>query len=275
MVICRSRRGLILLLVMMLPGVGGCTMSVQQEIELGRQSHEKFEREFGGVYPDQEVQQYVNRVGLDMARYAGRPRMVWQFRVLNSDQINAFAVPGGYIYITRGLLFHLNNEAQLAGVLGHESGHIAHRDSVHQIQQAQLLQGGVLLAGIFGGDTAGDIAGVVASLGLLKYTRDQEKSADLAGLQYMTQAGYNPRGMVQLMRILQQAGGDGGPQFLSTHPDPGNRIEYLTETINEKYRMAAQNGQFDGPDFRRHVLDETSARKSPPQPSAGVPGEGK
>src|SRR5687767_3611579 len=97
----------------------GCAISEEKEIEIGRQSHAQFEREFGGIYPDQQIQQYTSRVGMDMARYAGRPKLPWQFAVLNSKQVNAFAVPGGYVYITRGLLFRMENEAMLAGVLGH------------------------------------------------------------------------------------------------------------------------------------------------------------
>src|SRR4051794_18238197 len=103
------RHLLILLLLSM--AIQGCSMSEADELKLGRESHGKFEKEFGGRLRDNDVQQYINQVGLDVSRYAGRPKMDWQFHVLNSDQINAFAVPGGYIYITRGLLYRLTNEA--------------------------------------------------------------------------------------------------------------------------------------------------------------------
>jgi predicted Zn-dependent protease len=231
-------------------------MTEKQEIRLGRESHVQIEREFGGVYPDPQIQQYVNSIGMEMARYAGRPNMDWQFRVLNSDQVNAFAVPGGYIYLTRGLLFRMRNEAQLAGVLAHEAGHIAHRDSVQQIQQAQGLNLLAGLAGLFGGERAGDITQFVSAFLQLKYSRDQEQRADMAGLSYMTRAGYNPHGLVQLMQILQQAQGarGGPPEFFSTHPDPGNRIEYLNDTIRSKYPAAAASGVFDGTAFRQQVL---------------------
>lgn len=193
---------------------------------------------------------------MDMARYAGRPEMDWQFHVLNSDQVNAFAVPGGYIYITRGLLFRLRNEAQLASVLGHESGHIAHRDTVQQIQRAQGFNIAAGLVGLFGGQQAQDIASFVSTFAQLSYSRDQEKNADMAGLKYMSQAGYNPQGMVQVMQILEQAqGANGGPpEFLSTHPDPGNRVQYLTDTINSQYHAAAASGVFDASQFRQNVL---------------------
>src|SRR5688572_4000191 len=120
---------------------GGCTINEQQELAMGRKLHAEFERESGGLYPDAQVQQYVDAVGQSLARHAGRPNMAWRFSVVNSDKVNAFAVPGGYIYLTRGLLFRLSNEGQLAGVLGHEAGHIAGRHSAKQIGRARTAQG--------------------------------------------------------------------------------------------------------------------------------------
>ena len=243
----------------------GCAISEKEEIEMGRKSHQQFEQEFGGLYPDPVVQQYVSNVGMEMARYAGRPNLDWSFRVVSSDQINAFAVPGGYIYITQGLLFRMGNEAQLAGVLGHESGHIAHRHSVKQIEKARGAQGLTIVAGvagaIFGVGGVGDNTGLVAGLSLMKYGRDQERDADFSGLGYMTSAGYNPQGLVQLMSVLQSAsGGKNPPEFLSTHPNPGNRIEYLTETIQEKYQPAVQTGRLGEDEFRRNVLSRAPAK---------------
>jgi predicted Zn-dependent protease len=236
----------------------GCAISEEKEIEIGRQSHAQFERQFGGRYPDEQIQQYTSRVGMEMARYAGRPKLPWQFAVLNSTQVNAFAVPGGWIYITQGLLFRMENEAMLAGVLGHEVAHIAHRHSVKQIQQAQTAQGLSFVAGIagaiFGVGGLGDVTNIVASLSLMKYGRGQEKESDMSGLKYMTASGYNPQGMVQLMAVLQKSGGGGAPEFLSTHPNPGNRLEYLTGTIKKRYVQAAQTGRLGEEEFRRVVL---------------------
>jgi beta-barrel assembly-enhancing protease len=248
-------------LTLFLVFVSGCAqMSPQEELALGRKTHGQFEAESGGLYPDANVQAYVSGVGIKMARYAGRPELDWQFHVVNATQINAFAVPGGYIYITQGLLFRLSNEAQLAGVLGHECGHIAHRHSVRQIQRAQTARGLSAVAGVVGGlfgyGIAGDVTSLVASISLMKYGRDQEKDADMAALRYASEAGYSPRGLVQAMEILKKAGGSkGGPQFLSTHPDPGNRVEYLTETIEQKYRGPAETGEFGEENFRRNVLE--------------------
>jgi len=225
---------------------------------MGQQLHPKFEKESGGLYPDSQVQEYVNTVGLSVARYAGRPNLEWRFSVVNSKQVNAFAVPGGYIYITQGLLFRLTNEAQLAGVLAHESGHIARRHTVKQIGRAQTTQGLSTVAGVVGGlfgyGWAGDVTSAVGSLSLMSYSREQEHEADTEGLKYMTEAGYNPQGMVQLMKILQSSGGKkGAPEFLSTHPNPGNRVEYLTEEIEKKYFDAARNGELGEENFQRYI----------------------
>ena len=248
-----------LLLLFAAAAGGGCTISEKEEISMGQRLHGEFERESGGLYPDVQVQQYVNSVGQSLARHGGRPTLAWQFAVVNSSGVNAFAVPGGYIYITQGLLFRLTNEAQLAGVLGHEAGHIAGRHSVKQIGRARTAQVGSTVVGVVGGffgyGWVGDVTGLAASISMMSYSRDQEREADMLGLRYMTEAGYNPTGLVQLMQILQSAGGGkGAPEFLSSHPNPGNRLEYLRETIEEKYVTLAQSGEFGEAIFQRHVL---------------------
>jgi predicted Zn-dependent protease len=250
--------------VVVLALAAGCSINEQKEIAIGEQSHLQFEQQFGGPYADSQVQAYVNEVGLRVAQPAGRPNLHWQFTVLNSKEINAFAVPGGYIYITKGLLFRLQNEAMLAGVLGHESGHIALRHSVKQIEHGQMTQGVStavgIVGGLFGFGWAGDVTSVVGSLSLMKYGRDQEKEADLSGLKYMTAVGYNPQGMVQTMTVLQQAAKEGGspPEFLSTHPNPGNRLQYLTDTIKKRYVAAADSGKIGEEEFRQNVLSRAA-----------------
>lgn len=254
----------IVFVVVVLALMSGCAISETEEIELGRKLHAEFEQQSGGIYPDPQIQQYVNGVGMMMARYAGRPNLQWQFRVVNSNSVNAFAVPGGYIYITQGLLFRLRNEAQLAGVLGHEAGHIEHRHSVKQIEKGRWAQGLTLVAGvagaIFGVGGVGDLTGLAASLSLMKYGRDQERQADFAGLQYMTAAGYNPAGLVQMMEVLKASSGKrGGPEFLSTHPDPGNRLEYLGKAIQQKYADAEKTGTLGEQNFQQQVLTRAPA----------------
>ena len=245
--------------LLLLCGAGGCSISEEQELAMGRKLHGQFEKESGGLHPDSQLQQYVSSVGMSLAQHAGRPQLDWRFSVVNSDQINAFAVPGGYIYLTQGLLFRMTNEAQLAGVLGHEAGHIAERHSARQIGRARTTQGlstvvGVV-GGIFGYGWAGDVTSAVGAVSMMSYSRDQERDADMLGLRYMTEAGYNPQGLVQLMQILQSAsGGKGAPEFLSTHPNPGNRLEYLTEAIEKKYVTAAQSGRLGEAEFQQNVL---------------------
>ena len=246
----------VLLLVFL---AGGCAIDEKKELAMGAQSHGQFEKEYGGPYPDSQVQAYVNQVGLAVARPAGRPQLPWQFTVLNSDKVNAFAVPGGYIYITKGLLFRMENEAMLAGVLGHEAAHIAHRHSVQQIQRAQTTQGLSTVVGVvssvFGYGWVGNVTDVASSLSLVSYGRGQEKQADISGLKYMVAVGYDPQGMVQMMSVLQKSAGKGGsPEFLSTHPNPGNRLEYLRAEIKKKYVAAADSGKVGVEEFRQNVL---------------------
>ena len=245
----------------------GCAISEEQEIEIGRESHAQFERQFGGKYPDPQLQQYVHGVGMGMARYAGRPKLPWSFAVLNSNQVNAFAVPGGWVYITQGLLFRMENEAMLAGVLAHEAAHVAHRHSVRQIQKAQTAQGLSFIAGLagafFGVGGIGDVTNIVATLTLMKYGRDQEKQSDMSGLKYMAAGGYNPQGMVQLMTVLQKGGGRGAPKFLSTHPNPGNRLQYLSGTIEKRYAPLTRTGRLGEDEFRRNVLSRRSTAHAP------------
>lgn len=253
----------LVLVALTLTTSGGCAVTTADELALGARHHKEFERESGGRLDDPVLQSYVSEVGMSMVPLAGRPEMQWQFHVLRSEDVNAFAVPGGYIYITAGLLFRMQNEAQLAGVLGHEIGHIAARHTAQRIERSQtvgLLTAGVsILAEQAGMAAAGELGSAAAQLYLLRYSRDQEREADMLGLKYMTRVGYNPRGIVQLMEILQAASGGErvGPlgEWTMTHPDPGNRIDYLNAAIADKYREAETTGRWGVPEFRKNVLD--------------------
>lgn len=262
-------------LLLLLPlGAVGCAVSEKDELQLGLDNHGKFEAESGGRYADPTVQTYVNTIGVSLARYAGRPEMNWQFHVLNSDQVNAFAVPGGYIYITQGLLFRMQNEAQLAGVLGHEAAHIAHRHSAKQIETSRGVAVGTagvsVLASLFGYEGVGNLASIGAQLGMASYSRAHETEADMSGLKYMAQAGYNPTGMVGVMQVLKAAAGGapGGPlgEWTSSHPDPGNRIEYLTDAIKSDatYTALTRTGKVGQQEFQTNVL----SRRRAPAPKA-------
>ena len=236
----------------------GCAISEEQEIQIGREAAPKFEKEFGGLYPSARVQTYVDRVGRTLVASGERQNLPWTFKVLNSDQINAFALPGGPTYITSGLLFNLDNEAQLAGIMGHEMAHVTKRHSAKQIQRQQFFSGGSLLAGIFGGDLAATAAQVGSSLVLMKYSRGQEQEADLAGVEYMARAGYDPDGMVASMEKLESlATSRGPPEFFSSHPKTENREKYLRDTIEQKYAQSAATGRTGEQEFAQNVLAES------------------
>ena len=238
----------------------GCAVTEEQEIKMGLDAAPKFEKEFGGLHPDQRLQRYVSDLGHRLARHSGRNDLPWSFEVLANKEMNAFALPGGPVYITYGMLSKLENEAQLAGILAHEVAHVAKRHSAQQIEKAQLAQGGAALAGVISGsDAVTDISGLVAQLGMMKFGREDETEADLVGLDYMVKENYDPRGMVQAMQIIKKSSGSRGtPEFLSTHPDPGNRVEYLQDRIEKKYPNT--RGTLGDRDFRRIVAGNSSRR---------------
>lgn len=180
---------------------------------------------------DDALQRYVSGLGMQLARASERPNLPWSFTVIDDPQVNAFALPGGPIFITRGILSHMNSEAQLVSVLGHEIGHITAKHSVQQMSQAQLAQIGLIAAVIVKPGLAqfGDLASQGLGLLFLKFGRDDETQADDLGFKYMTTGGYSPTEMAEMFRTLQRLGGGSSegrvPEWLSTHPDPGNRVE--------------------------------------------------
>ncbi|MBS3734877.1 MAG: M48 family metalloprotease [Phycisphaerae bacterium] len=213
--------------------------SREDEIALGEKYGPEFEAEYGGRVDDARVQEYVSSIGLDLTTAAERD-MPYQFALLRSHTPNAFAVPGGRIYVTVGLMKDMTNERQLAAVLGHEIGHIVHRDSAKGLQRQLGVE---LLAAIVGeavggggGTAAKTAAKVVGGLVNLRYSRDQEYNADQAGIKHMAAVGYNPWGMVELLRLLErekEAGTLG--EMLSTHPLTSKRIEEVEDTLREDY----------------------------------------
>jgi predicted Zn-dependent protease len=219
-------------------------VSESQEIAMGQEADPVITAQMGGLYPDSALQQYTRAIGLSMANSSERPNLPWSFKVLDDDLINAFALPGGFIYVTRGILAHMNSEAELAGVLGHEIGHVTARHSASQMTRAQLAQLGLGVGMIFSETIRG--VGEAASAGLqllfLKFGRDDERESDELGFRYMTREQYDPNGMTAVMRMLDAtspAPADGGvPNWLSTHPDPGDRVQ-----ANEA-RIAAANTDF-------------------------------
>jgi predicted Zn-dependent protease len=202
-------------------------VSPQQELQIGSEGYKAVVAEYG-LYDDPALQDYVHEVGLKVARASHQPSLAWHFAVLDDPTVNAFAMPGGYIYVTRGILAHLNSEAQLAGVLGHEIGHVTHRHSAERITQQQLYGLGLGVATIFSQTVRryGDLAEQGLGLLFLKYSRDDERQADELGVAYSTGGGYDPREIPSTYAMLNRLGEQSGqrlPGFLSTHPDPGNR----------------------------------------------------
>ena len=230
------------------------SMSPQQEIALGLQSAPQMASQMGGDTPLSDPRaEFVSEVGQHIVHDsdAGKPQSPYadnfQFHLLNDEQtINAFALPGGQIFITLGLYEKLQNEAQLAGVLGHETGHVINRHAAQHMAKSQL--GGMLAAAVGVGASGADqngrshgysaaiIAQVVNNMAQLKFSRKDETEADTYGLKYMAQAGYDPQEMLGVMEILKQASAGGRqPEFLQTHPLPETRLTEIAAKLKEMY----------------------------------------
>ena len=208
-------------------------VSADQEKQIGQQGYPATIAEYG-KYDDERLAAYVDSVGQRLAKASELPDLDWHFTVLDDPTVNAFAMPGGYIYITRGILAHLNSEAQLAGVLGHEIGHVTARHSARQITQQQLAGLGLGLASAFSTTFRryGGAAEQALGLLMLKSGRDDENQADALGIRYATAAGWDPRevpGTYQTLGRISDKGGSRLPSFLSTHPDPGDRAQRTTQ----------------------------------------------
>ena len=221
-------------------------LTPQQEIIIGQQSAPKMAAQHGNLYPDPALQDYIDQVGNRVVQSSAAKSSPYpfNFHLLRDPQtVNAFALPGGQVFITAALLSRLNSEAQLAGVLGHEVGHVIGRHGAEHLAKQQLGSALVNAVGIAASDNpnsgrqAAILAQAVNQMVNLKYGREDELESDRLGFQFMTAAGYNPVGIVELMKILDSArGGAGGqPEFMSTHPNPGNRIGQLNSIINQEY----------------------------------------
>jgi predicted Zn-dependent protease len=223
-------------------------ISAEDAAKMGRQAKPQLVKEYGGEVSSSELREYVTQVGRRLVRHV-EPEytdLKWEFITLDSDVINAFALPGGKVFISRGLLAQFDNEAQVAGVLGHEIGHITARHVDERISQAMAIDLGLQLGG---GLTESEIAVAAGQLFgqgyLLKFSRDQESEADRQGLKYMTQSGYDPQGMVQVMNVLISAsGGSSPPEILSTHPDPQRRLTEVESLIGSEYAHTQNNNEY-------------------------------
>lgn len=211
-------------------------VSEAQEIEMGQQYDKEVVATIG-LYPDPALQRYIQDLGVRLAATSERSKLPWTFRVVDDPAVNAFALPGGFIYVTRGIMAHLGSEAELAGVVGHEIGHVTARHTASQLSKQQLAGLGLAI-GAIASSTIERYAGVASqALGVLflKFSRDDENQADELGLRYVQRANFDPRQMPAVFRLLdrlssQQTGGR-LPEWLATHPNPANRLERINTQI--------------------------------------------
>jgi len=227
------------------PITGKTALTREQEVALGLRSAPRMAAEFGGLDPSSTVQGAVETLGGQLVQRGGLAGTGYRFRfrvLADRRTVNAFALPGGPVFITRALYDRLQDEAQLAGVLGHEIGHVVGRHAAEQIAQSQLFQGlagaiGVAASDEYGrGQQAAVLAQVVSQLIQLRYGREDELEADRLGVRFVADAGYDPRSLVRVMDILEAASRGGRPpEFLSTHPDPGNRRQRIRQAIAERF----------------------------------------
>ena len=210
--------------------------SESSEIRMGRSEADNVARSIG-LYPDRNIQEYVAGLGRSLANRSERPQLPWSFQVVDDPAVNAFALPGGFIYVTRGILAYLNSEAELVGVLGHEIGHVTAKHSVHQMSQVQLAQIGLGI-GMAISPELREFSGLTdTGLGLLflRFSRDAENQADELGYRYALNGGYDTRGMIHVFETLDRVSADSGsdrlPQWMSTHPAPEDRIRRAEQRV--------------------------------------------
>ncbi|PHQ28038.1 M48 family metalloprotease [Leeuwenhoekiella nanhaiensis] len=213
------------------------SLTTEEEIAIGLQNAPIMAEQHGGMHPDQQLQNMVDRVGKKLVdnTIARETPYQYEFHLLRDPKtVNAFALPGGQIFITYALLERLSTEDQLAGILGHEIGHVVGRHSAERIAQSELAN--TVAAGAQVGADAGMLASQLGQTLLLKNGRGDELESDDLGVKFMLEAGYDPEALIEVMQILKEAsGGQRVPEFQSSHPDPENRIAKIKEAI-EKYR---------------------------------------
>ncbi len=239
-------------------------LSVEKDIKLGQTVAPEIEKELYGTIPDDTLQRYLDRVGQRLARVSHHPEWEYHFTAVESDMVNALALPGGRIYITRGMLDKLHCEAQLAAILGHELGHVVARDTAVALSRQQGMNL-AMAAVVAASDASGDVvqaAAITSEILMLSYSRKDEYEADMAGLRYMVNAGYHPQGMIDVMTILQDLQKVRPIEFFSTHPLPENRMRYLQDAI--AYHYTDTTGlRLEDQEYQRYVLDFLKTHPKP------------
>jgi beta-barrel assembly-enhancing protease len=221
-------------------------LSPEQEIALGLESAPQLAREYGGLSPDAAAQARVDAVGAAIVRgtVAASTPYPFDFHVLDDDAtLNAFALPGGQVFVTRGLLRRMDTEGELAGVLAHEIAHVVARHGAEHLAKQQLTEGLAGAATIAawdpsdptGGQGGAVVAAAIGQLVNMRYGRDDELESDRLGVRFLGESGYDPRAMLGVLEALAEEGGAGPPEFFSTHPSPANRVARLREAIAEEF----------------------------------------
>lgn len=233
-------------------------LSESQEVAMGAQSDPSIVASFG-VYDNATMQQFINEKGQKMASTSHRPTLKYEFKILDSPVINAFALPGGYVYFTRGIMAHFNNEAQFAGVLGHEIGHITAKHSARQYTGQILAQAGLIFGMVVSKDFAqfADVASQGLGLLFLKFGRDHESESDRLGVEYSTKIGYDAHHMADFFQTLNRVSEKAGqriPTFLSTHPDPLDRFATVNKNADKwQNDLATTNLQVNRDQYLRMI----------------------
>ncbi|MGD9041777.1 MAG: M48 family metalloprotease [Desulfobacteraceae bacterium] len=234
-------------------------ISEKEEIQLGGQTDADVVRQFG-IYDDKKLTAYVNDLGQRMGKVSHRPRLAYHFKVLDVSVVNAFAVPGGYVYFTRGILASLNSEAELAGVLGHEIGHITARHSAQQISRAQLAQMGMAAGSLISPEfrALSGLAGMGVQMLFLKFSRDNERQADDLGVEYASKVGYDASQMANFFETLERmnphSDKSGLPGWFSTHPNPEDREEMVRVRSREwQQRLGQKDPKVGRNAYLRHM----------------------
>ncbi|HET7840220.1 MAG TPA: M48 family metallopeptidase [Terriglobia bacterium] len=246
--------------------------SPKQDVELGRQNAVEADKALP-LITDAQVVDYVNNLGKSLVKYEPLPAdYPWMFKVVNSREINAFAFPGGYIYVNRGAIEAAEDEAQLAGVIAHESGHVVMRHGTHMATQMAIAQGGIaLLSGLLGSSSSGltDFANLGINFGvgsiLLHNSRSAESQADEVGTYVLYHSGYNPQAMAQFFTIIEKKYPQQTIQFFSDHPVPENRIKDVDAEIPQLGPPIPGGGKTDSPEFQA-VKKRLLAMPPPPKP---------
>ena len=234
-------------------------ISEEQEIAMGKEADPQIVAQYG-LYNDANLQAFIAQKGKEMAAISHRPGLDYQFKIVDSDVLNAFAVPGGYVYFTRGIMAHFNNEAEFAGVLGHEIGHITARHSVSQQSRQTLGQFGLILGSVLSPTVAqfGQAASQGLGLLFLKYGRDAERQSDDLGVEYSSKIRYDARQMAGFFNTLeresQKSGAEELPNFLSTHPNPGDRNVAVAKKAAEwQQQLGLTNPQINRDSYLRRI----------------------